>query len=715
MESPLNIGDLTTNSISNRLHDTHIRTSSISSVSSAVYAGQKFIQLALTLQHNGKPDDTIIILRRVQDSFVNITQLLAILQKLNHFTSDQITKFLNNEVITNIEYHGNSQYLDFSKHNNHALRGLWIPYDKAVSLALRFDVYEFTKKLFLVDVHEFDELPKQTKRFYSADDDEDGENVDASLMGSPTKKQKLAVKEDSTVKTTNKKINRSLVDKFVSSNSNYPFTLPTITNNDSNVQIANELKSKLGEVFKLDSEEENNVGFVELKTIFQPILDKYSSTSITDIPLDQNGQTALHFAASLASSNLISSFIELGLNSPIRGNIRGESPLISAIQVTNSMEKGNFSELLTNWLFPNLELFDNKKWSFLHHLAFQSQKKFDSSKFYLIKIIEYIITKDKLFHELISNIINTQDQENGDTCLHLAVESESSWFIKIFLELGADITIANKRGIKPSDLDIVKHAAEDQEETNDHIFELIQTSVEFLNKRLQINGNISDLEEPNVITSTVAAPATSKDTADSNSSSKIFQSIQQLLTNTNVEYDSILSSKKQQIKSLNDALHNTTIVTANNRFLTKKVVEKLVQLDNLKLKMANINDRLSLIKSEGSSVVEEGDEDDHKQFDADEPFIIRPIYDRLIKKESVEDLKSNEELLSSLQPVPILKARIKAYKHINAKLESDLKELMDYSELAAKFKKVVSICTGVDINEVDELLDGLLEAVEGQQ
>ncbi|KAK6197548.1 transcription factor [Scheffersomyces amazonensis] len=714
MESPLNIGDLTTNSISNRLHDTHLKTSSISSVTSAVYSGQKFIQLNLTLQHGSKPDDSIIILRRVQDSYINITQLLSILEKLNHFHHSQIEKFLTNEVITNIEYSANSNYLDLSKHKNLELRGLWISYDKAVSLALKFDVYEFTKKLFLVDVHEFDELPKQQiKRFHSEANDEEN---DASLMGSPTKKQKVSLIKEKL--TSNVSLSdEGLVEKFISENPNYPFTLTPITINETNVEIANELKSKLGKAFKEDSEQENKLGFNDIKLIFQPLLDKYPGTSIIDIPLDESGQTALHFASSLASLNLVSSFIELKLNSPIRGNARGESPLISAIQVTNSMEKGNFHDLLTKWLYPNLQLFDSKKWSFLHHLASQIHKKLDSSKFYLTKILEYIINKDKLLYELITSIINAQDEENGNTCLHIAAENDSVWFVKIFLDLGADIHIANKRGIKPIDLDIVKHAQ--NEEINEHIFELIQTSVEFLKKRLDINGNTQDLEVPKFIPTSSSSIITTNSNSNSNSATdKIFQSIQQLLSNTNEEYDNILKSKIEQIKNLNDALHNTTIVTANNRFLTKKVVEKLVQLDTLKIKSANINDKLQLLKSDnndGEDRDHDDDDDDDKEFDADEPFIIRPIYDRLIKKESIDELKSNEELLKSLQPVPILNARISAYKHINAKLEQDLKELQDYSILASKFKKVVSICTGVDINEVDDLLDGLLEAVEGQQ
>ena len=135
-----------------------------------------------------------------------------------------------------------------------------------------------------------------------------------------------------------------------------------------------------------------------------------------------------------------------------------------------------------------------------------------------------------------------------------------------------------------------------------------------------------------------------------------------------------------------------------------------MQLDNLKLQVANVTDKLTLSKQELDEKL-----DDSKEYDADEPFVIKPIFEKLKAGELVEDLKNDETVLNQLQPAPILKARINAYREINARLEKELQTLVDYSELTAKFKKVVSICTNVGINEVDEFLDGLLEAVEGQQ
>lgn len=701
MESPINVGDTTTNSILHRLNDTHLDTACVSSICSVAYSGHNVVQLNLKLTKTGlKMDSEIYILRRAQDSFINVNQLLSILLKLNYFTGDQLDSFLNNEILTNSQYvDGNNShvYNDWRKHENTFLRGIWIPYDKAVSLALKFDIYEFTKKLFLVDVHDYDKIPKASKRLF---EEEEKSANNASLMGSPTKKPKI-FKDESKDSIDEMDLVRTLAMQ----NPNLPYTLPPVTNMTNNEDTNVEVKQVFGDMFKKD--EEGSLTFSDIKQAFLKYINNPDFT-IIDIPLDQNGQTALHFAATLASPNLVSSFIKLNLNSPIRGNYKGESPLISTIVVTNSMEKGNFVELLKNYLFPDLWLYSNNNWSFLHYLASQADKNFASSKFYVTKILEYISPREKDLVELTSKLINLQDKDNGNTCLHIAAENESKWFIKLFLTLKADANIPNKVGIKPIDYYIVKDLINNTNASdNDQLFEVIKSSLEFLDKRVEVSEGIEKMDESNS-----QKQSEMVETTYNNNSNKIFKSIQDLLANTNHEYESIINSKVQQIKELHQSLHNSTIVTANNRFMSRKIGEKLLELDNLKLQIANITDKLQISEKE---LENSSNEDIHEDVNADDAFIINKLHDRIANGEPYDDLAADEEFINSLPSAGVLQARIRAYKEINDSLEEELKSLVNYSELTFKFKKVVSICTGVDINEVDELLDGLLEAVEGQQ
>ncbi|CAH2352931.1 putative start control protein Cdc10p [[Candida] railenensis] len=733
MESPINIGDTTTNSILFRLQETHINSVGSASITSNSYSGQQVLQLNITFKNKSDDSDKptfLSILRRIQDSYINVSQLFEILIKLELFNEEQIEKFLNNEIITNPQYIPPTGFDDFRKHDNIHLRGLWIPYDKAVSLALKFDVYELCKKLFLVDVHDFDKLPKgstaiNSKRtLYESSFDGD----DAGLMGSPTKKQKRHAATSAATSPESFKLNLE--------NTNAPFTLPP-QNLRENQPLISDIKLKYSEVFKKD--DVNSLTFEEIKKIFEPItsqLHNHQPYSLTDLPLDQQGKTALHFASTLASVNLVSSFIKLGLCSPIRGTITGESPLISTITVTNSMEKGNFRELLSNWLYPSIWLLNKKKWSILHFLASESIKKIDSTKYYLTQILEWIISrKDSSLNRLCYEIVNLQEDVQANTCLHLAAENESKWLINILIELNANVDIANKTGLKPIDYDIVKEVLKEREndsvkfetEQESYIVEIIRSNVDILKKKAEFGVNleeeIADDDEDHVrkdVEQTAEKLPQQINNNSKSSSGRIFQAIQSLLTNTNDEYESLIKFKKQHLVKLNEVLHDTSIVTANNRFVSRKINEKLVYLDNIKLQMGNITDKLELSKREipeelvEQIVNQEEDEDLQTKYDADEPFRIPGIYDQL-ESEASDKVEVSDSVLSELPSLSILKARVKAYEEINASIQNELSSLLDYSELTSKFKKVVSFCTGVDINEVDDLLDGLLEAVEGQQ
>lgn len=743
MDSPQHVGDTTAHSISSQLSATHLRRPSMfsasalaSAVSSAVFLGQKFIQITLTVAAH--PDKSVLVLRRVQDSYVNVSQMLRILVLLNIYTQDQIDAFLNNDVFSSTQYLPQGAlalYNDFSSHEVPQIRGLWIPYDKAILIAVRLDIYELIKKLFLVDVHDFDLLRKTEPNAVKRAGDDDPAEPDT-----PAKRRK------SSLVATPPAL--GVVKAAAAANTNHPYCLPPLVFDEKLLDLVAEVKLKFSEIFKNDGKDTFSADDVakQFKLIFEKCKDRAGDYSaVLDVPLDLLGKTALHYASTLASINLVKSFIELRICSPIRGDNKGESALIAIIQVTNAMEKGNFVDMLGNWLWPNLWLFDSKHQSILHHLVGLATKNFKSSKFYLSKIVEWMISnpdKEKNLYHMCHNIINAQETQTGNTALHLAGEHELKWFVFVLLELKADPSLSNNVGVKPTDFECVKQimelrssfkanvsssyavkmlldALDVHSESDEYLLLLLRTGVEFLEK-LSLFREVGEMEDD-----TEAPPKkekeltpTSEVVSSSLLSSKILKSIQDLLENTNTEYEEVIHTKKKEINSLNKELRDATIITANNRFIAKKIMEKVSLVDTMKLQMTNINDKVQMLKKDLNSTegAELEDEDpEHAtlvKFDADEPFIIRPIYDQLVNNADAEPEPTDLELLPSAE---VLKARLKAYNEVNSNLQLELDKLRDYSVLTAKFKKVVSFCTGVDINEVDELLDGLLEAVESQQ
>lgn len=759
MESPQAVGDTTANSISHQLSATHLvkpkpsdptsrspppSDATASAVNAAVYSGQNFMQISVAIA--AAPGRPVLVLRRVQDSYINVSQMLDILVATGHFTLGQVAGFLRNEVFASTQYlpPGNGTHLSlFSDLRTHAveqMRGLWIPYDKAVLMAVKFDLYELVKLLFLVDVHDFAKLHKSADTTItataatSADDGSDRlkrEGEDGS--GSPPKRRRAAPVQ-------------MPVARAAAANSNYPYCLAPLSFEEKDIGLISDIKLQFSAIFNGNTD--SALSTAEIEEQFRGLFSRCDArggnyTTTLDVSLDLLGKTALHYAATLASTNLVASFVELQICLPVRGDTRGESPLLAMIQVTNAMEKGNFSEILRDWLWPNVWLFDAKNRSVFHTLIALAASNYKSAKFYFGKILEWLVSnedKEKNLFTVCSKVANAQESQNGNTALHAAGEQELNWFIYLLLELRADPNLPNNMGVKPIDFDAVKQIADARDkfyanpdslaasrrlfdildisdDSDEYLVQLLRTAVDFLNKLAHF-PEVGEMEDEEDADGTAAEP-TSDVAGSALLSNKIFKSIQDLLSTTNGEYEKVIRSKKTEINNLNRELKDATILTANNRYFSKKIAERISSVDTMKLQMANIADKLQTIKKtqpveENKDDVFSPDADDSTlvKFDADEPFIIKPIYDQLIKGETVE---ATPDTLSALPSASILAARLKAYTQVNTNLQQELDSLLDYNALTAKFKKVVSFCTGVDINEVDELLDGLLEAVEGQQ
>jgi hypothetical protein len=78
--------------------------------------------------------------------------------------------------------------------------------------------------------------------------------------------------------------------------------------------------------------------------------------------------------------------------------------------------------------------------------------------------------------------------------------------------------------------------------------------------------------------------------------------------------------------------------------------------------------------------------------------------------------EAQRQALSSLPPTHVLRARVNAYKAVNEGLAENVQGLQSRSsELADKYREIISLCTNVDESNVDGFLDSLLRAVESEQ
>jgi regulatory protein SWI6 len=203
-----------------------------------------------------------------------------------------------------------------------------------------------------------------------------------------------------------------------------------------------------------------------------PALQRLSGSDL-DLPLDQSANTALHWAATLARVPLMRLLISKGA-SIFRGNIAGETPLMAAVQVNNCLDHTCFPELL-EILNPLIEIRDAKGRTILHHIAVASgiKGRAASSKYYLEALLEFLVRQTSSMPNssssfdgmngansrplglmrFMSEMVNARDI-SGNTALNLVARIGNRSIIRQLLEVQADPTIPNHKGLSPMDFGV---------------------------------------------------------------------------------------------------------------------------------------------------------------------------------------------------------------------------------------------------------------------
>lgn len=201
-------------------------------------------------------------------------------------------------------------------------------------------------------------------------------------------------------------------------------------------------------------------------------LDNLSPEEL-DMPIDGQLHTVLHWAATLARLPLLRGLIAAGA-SMYRVNAAGETALMRACLVTNSLDNNSFPELL-EVLGATVEARDQKGRTVLHHIAVTSAVKGRSgaSRYYLESLLEWVVRQGSVpssqtngnlptsshsvpkmgIARFMSEIVNAQDS-SGDTALNIAARIGTRSIISQLLEVGADPNIANRAGLRPVDFGI---------------------------------------------------------------------------------------------------------------------------------------------------------------------------------------------------------------------------------------------------------------------
>ncbi|KAF9586421.1 transcriptional regulator swi6, partial [Lunasporangiospora selenospora] len=164
-----------------------------------------------------------------------------------------------------------------------------------------------------------------------------------------------------------------------------------------------------------------------------------------DLVIDDQGHTALHWAAALARIRILDILTKRRANVQ-QVNVNGETALIRAVMVTNNFDRQSFAHLV-RVLRESIPVVDKKNRTVLHHIAITAsiRTREAGARYYMECLLEWIARNGGDF-----SMVDIQDK-NGDTALTIAARVGDRYLVRMLLDIGANPEIENKVGLKAGD------------------------------------------------------------------------------------------------------------------------------------------------------------------------------------------------------------------------------------------------------------------------
>lgn len=205
-----------------------------------------------------------------------------------------------------------------------------------------------------------------------------------------------------------------------------------------------------------------------------------------------------------------------------------------------------------------------------------------------------------------------------------------------------------------------------------------------------------------------------------------FVAITTLLNQTESEFSKEIDKKQAFIDDLHAQLRDASGELGDQRRRVEILQAEAKERDARKTKTANLRRaydeeraRLSQMQSQYGQM--NGDVE-MQLGDADKGLAISDQASSILSGINVSphqplviDRADRQALSSSLPPAHVLRARLNAYRAVNQELDGNVRELQSKSsELARKYRQIISLCTSTPESNVDNVIDNLTRAVESE-
>ncbi|KAL7413028.1 hypothetical protein BDY24DRAFT_390392 [Mrakia frigida] len=160
-----------------------------------------------------------------------------------------------------------------------------------------------------------------------------------------------------------------------------------------------------------------------------------------NVPIDDDGHTALHWACAMGRIRVVKLLLTSGADI-FRVNHAEQTALMRSVMFSNNYDVRKFPELYELLHRSTLNI-DKTNRTVFHHIAdvALSKGKTHAARYYM----ETILGRLADYPKELGDVINFQDDE-GETALTLAARARSKRLVKSLLDHGADPKLANRDG-----------------------------------------------------------------------------------------------------------------------------------------------------------------------------------------------------------------------------------------------------------------------------
>ncbi|GBE86449.1 Start control protein [Sparassis crispa] len=409
--------------------------------------------------------------------------------------------------------------------------------------------------------------------------------------------------------------------------------------------------------------------------------DNPDLTMDVDLVLDDQGHTALHLAASLARHGIVDALLSSGADMH-RGNYNGETPLIRACLATHNFDQQTF-HVLVGALHASIRTIDTSRKSVLHHVVASAGVKGRAiaARYYLDHIFLWIAQHQGGDFR---SLVDLQD-EHGDTALNIAARVGNRSLVRTLLDVGANRILPNKLGLRPGDFGV---------------------ETEELGGGLRADDILSSLR------SAPSAPV---------------QKSQDVLADMTTMVQSLGNEFAVEIKAKQDTLD---VTQAHLRAATRSLSDQRKQIQLCQAQCGELDQVTQRVRNLQKALVDEDAFDWTGRTEpsgSDAAASAGPAFRAHGQAAPMATLTGSVDISFNLDVDPTVPVsdsvaslirlrRLKLWhQRIEMLMEERLKSLQGASaEKEFQCKKIVALCTGVSIDKIEEMLDGLVVAVESE-